>query len=180
MTLHFLPILLRRTAAGLAVSATVGLWFTSAAAMTSEPWTGVVTFVVDGDTLRIRPLAGGKSFKVRLSGIDAPEICQPGGLASRDALSARVKGRAVRVNVKTRDAYSRLVAGVALDGQDVAQWMVMQGQAWSNGYRRSSGPYGVQQAQAQVAQRGIFAPGASGGAPVMPAEFRRQRKSCHG
>ena len=151
-----------------------------AAAVTSEPWTGVVTFVVDGDTLRIRPLTGGKPFKVRLSGIDAPEICQDGGVASRDALSTRVMGRAVRVTVKTRDAYSRLVAVVAMDGQDVAKAMVLQGQAWSNGYRRSAGPYGAQQAQAQAARRGIFAAGASGSAPVQPAEFRKLRKSCHG
>ena len=180
MTLPFLTISLRRAAASLIAATAVALTCTPAAAVTSEPWTGVVTFVVDGDTLRIRPLAGGKPFKVRLSGIDAPEICQPGGLASRDALSGRLMGQAVRVNVKTRDAYSRLVAGVALDGQDVAQWMVLQGQAWSAGYRQSAGPYGAQQAQAQAARRGLFAPGASGHTPVRPAEFRKSRKSCYG
>jgi micrococcal nuclease len=179
MAFYFLIISVRRFAIGLAAATVLALPFTSVSAKTSEPWTGVVTFVVDGDTLHIRPLAGGKPFKVRLSGIDAPEICQSGGLASRDALSRRVMGRAVRVDVKTRDAYSRLVASVALDGQDVAQWMVLQGQAWSYGYRRSAGPYGAQQAQAQAARRGVFSVGTGLRTPLRPDEFRKQRKSCY-
>ena len=170
---------LYRAAAALLAVAAVTLTASPATARPSGAWTGVVTFVVDGDTLQIRPLSGGKPLKVRLSGIDAPEICQAGGAASRDALSGRVMGRAVRVSVKTRDAYSRLVAGVALDGQDMAQWMVLQGQAWSSGYRRSDGPYHAQQAQAQSARRGIFAASASGALPIQPAEFRKQRKSCY-
>ena len=163
----------------MAFSVLAGLLCDPAAALTNEPWTGIVTWVVDGDTLRIKPLTGGKPLSVRIRGIDAPEICQSGGNASRDALSGRVMGRTVRVSGKARDAYSRLVAEVSVDGQDVAHWMVVQGYAWSNSSGRSAGPYGAQQAQAQAARRGIFAPGPGGNAAIQPAVFRSQYKSCY-
>ena len=171
--------LTRRIVAALTSAVFAGLLGTAGAATASEPWTGVVTWVVDGDTLHVRPLSGGKPVSVRISGIDAPEICQAGGVASRNALRARVLGRAVRVTGRARDRYSRLVAGVAIDGHDVALWMVVQGQAWSNRSRRSAGPYGVQQAQAQAARRGLFASDASGSMLLEPSAFRKQHKSCH-
>ena len=45
--------------------------------MPVHAWPGVVTHVSDGDTVWVQPLQGGEAYKVRLLGIDAPEICQP-------------------------------------------------------------------------------------------------------
>lgn len=42
-------------------------------------WLGIVTYVIDGDTLYVRPVEGGTTVNVRIDGIDAPEICQVGG-----------------------------------------------------------------------------------------------------
>ena len=58
-----------------------------------------VTHVTDGDTLWVRPLAGGEAFKLRLQGLDAPEICQDWGLESRAALQQRLAQRTVTVVV---------------------------------------------------------------------------------
>lgn len=38
-----------------------------------------VTRVSDGDTIWVQPLSGGRYRKLRLDGLDAPEICQLGG-----------------------------------------------------------------------------------------------------
>ena len=47
-----------------------------------------VTRVFDGDTLWVQPLDGGRYRKLRLDGLDAPEICQSGGGAPGGAAPA--------------------------------------------------------------------------------------------
>ncbi len=138
-------------------------------------WTGTVTYVVDGDTVRVRPPGGGKPVSVRVYGIDAPEICQAGGEASRDALARRVLGRQVAVIGKHRDDYGRLLAQLREGGEDLGGWMVGHGQAWSHRFRRDAGPYGNEQALAQAGRRGLFA---GGGAALYPADFRKQHGPC--
>jgi endonuclease YncB( thermonuclease family) len=98
---------------------------------------GVVVRVIDGDTLWLQSGATkGKPRKLRLAGIDAPEICQGGGVKARDALSARVLNRHVQVTSRATDDYRRTVATLRLDGEDIGAWLVQQGHAWSYGYRR--------------------------------------------
>ncbi len=133
-----------------------------------------VTYVTDGDTLWVRPAGGGKSIKVRIDGIDAPEICQAGGDAARMALASRVVGRTVVVSTRRQDDYGRQVATIELDGEDIAAWMVSQGHAWSYQVRRDGSRYRALQIQARAERRGLFAqPGA-----LHPRVFRRQHGSC--
>jgi len=141
-------------------------------------WSGTVTYVVDGDTIRVRPPGGGKPLSVRIEGIDAPEICQAGGTASRDALRRKVQGQRVTVHGRRHDDYGRLLATITLQGEDTGLWMVAQGLAWSYRYRANAGPYASQQRHARAAGVGIFSP-SHGAAPVYPAQFRRQHGSCY-
>ena len=63
-----------------------------------------VVGVHDGDTLT--GLDESKTqFKIRLDAIDAPEIKQPFGQASKKALSEKVFGKDVVVIAKTKDKY---------------------------------------------------------------------------
>ena len=63
---------------------------------------GTVVRVTDGDTVMFKPdVQGEKPFKLRLEGIDAPEICQPGGVEAREALSARVLNKHVQATTNT-------------------------------------------------------------------------------
>lgn len=149
-----------------------------AAPPANAAWSGVVTYVVDGDTVRVRPPGGGKPVSIRLDGIDAPEICQAFGTASRDALMRRVLGKRVQVHGARHDDYGRLLARVELNGEDAGQWMVARGLAWSYRYRSSPGPYAAQQRRAKAAGLGVFST-AQGAPPVYPAQFRKQHGSCH-
>jgi len=133
-----------------------------------------VTRVFDGDTLWVKPLQGGRYRKLRLDGIDAPEICQSGGLASRDALAARVLNQVVEVSVRQHDDYGRGIARLRHQGDDVAAWMVSHGQAWSNRWRRSLGPFKDEEAQARRARKGLFAEAAA----ELPREFRQRHGPC--
>ena len=119
------------------------------AALAAESFPARVLRVVDGDTLWVMPQhevqvrrAGGAlersgRIKLRIEGIDAPEICQPGGGASRDALAARVLRQVVTVHERRRDDYGRALVKLQHAGDDVAALMVLQGQAWSYRWRRA-------------------------------------------
>jgi micrococcal nuclease len=137
-----------------------------------------VTYVVDGDTVKVRPSGGGKPVSVRISGIDAPEICQAGGTASRDALMRKVLGQHVAVHGRHHDDYGRLLAKITFKGEDAGRWMVAQGQAWSYRNRANAGPYAAQQRRAKAAGLGIFSPSQAAPA-VYPAQFRKRHGSCY-
>lgn len=141
-------------------------------------WSGVVTYVVDGDSIHVRPADGGKPVHIRMDGLDAPEICQPGGLAAREALAHRALGRQVVVDGRRHDDYGRLLARIHLNHDDLGKWMVVTGHAWSYRYRKNPGPYAVQQRHAQAAGRGIFSPTHAAPA-VYPGTFRRQHGTCY-
>lgn len=181
------PVLIAQTAIELIANWWANRWLLGARVMAAclllagtpahadRPWRGVVTYTVDGDTLWVRPASGGKPRKIRLDGIDAPEICQRGGAASREALKKQLLGQTVTVSIRRYDDYGRALARIDLKGQDVGGQMVASGHAWSYRFRRNPGPYAAQQAQAQAARRGLFADrGAEN-----PRAFRKRHGSCH-
>ena len=139
-------------------------------------WTGSVSYVVDGDSLWVRAERG--RVKLRLQGIDAPEICQSFGRASRDALRGLALGQEVRVTVHARDRWGRAIASVRLlaDGRDLATTMVREGWAWSDRWGWRRGRLDDDEARARQAGLGLFAHGT----PERPADFRRRHGPCGG
>ena len=131
--------------------------------------------VVDGDTLWLAPSDGGRALKLRLQGLDAPELCQPWGPQARDALRALVQGRELRVRVVTRDDYGRLLVRVAdAQGLDLGEQLVRQGAAWNDSWHRRPGPYAAAERMARALGLGLHADPAA----RMPREFRRRQGPC--
>ncbi len=154
-----------------------------AAAAPGVVYSGVVTRVVDGDTVWVstgtgtKGAAGSKLLKVRIVGIDAPEICQTGGPEALQALRGHVLGQRVTLtspSSRSHDDYGRLLARLDKQGEDVGRWMVYRGHAWSNGYRRHAGPYAAEQARAQASGTGLFARRTA----ENPRSFRKRHGSC--
>lgn len=92
--------------------------------------------VVDGDTVYVEDEAG-KKFKVRLTGIDAPEQNQPYGLASTYHLRELILNKFVLLESKPNkgkpysvDRYKRVLAKVILDGRDINLAQLSSGYAW--------------------------------------------------
>lgn len=135
-----------------------------------------VSWVMDGDTVLLLPAGEHEPVKFRIQGIDAPESCQPGGEASRDALIRLVLRRAVQVERLGQDSYGRQLGRLRLDGQDVGAEMVGSGWAWAYSYRTGRGPYAALQREAERARRGVFA---AREAAMSPALFRQFHGSCH-
>lgn len=150
------------------------LVFTGLSAYGETVFTAQVIRVADGDTLWVQPDSGGARLKLRLDGIDAPELCQSGGGASRAALQALTLQRTLDVKVRTQDDYGRGLAQLTFHGQDIGAEMVRTGQAWSYRWRNSMGPYMQEEMSARRGRRGIFSQ--DGG--QLPREFRQQHGSC--
>lgn len=112
--------------------------------MTTLPYEydGVVLRVVDGDTVDVelrRTVDFGfniiqtttHKLKVRLYGVNAPEMSTPEGKQVRLWLIEQVMGKAVRVKtVKDRtEKYGRYLATLVIDGEDINRLMVETGRA---------------------------------------------------
>ncbi len=153
------------------------LWlgWATAAVCANPAWEGRVLHVSDGDTLWIQPPHAAEAVKLRLAGMDAPEICQYWGPQAWQALRQRLQGQTVKVQTGRRDVYGRWLARVHFQGQDVAGWMVSEGHAWSPGFKGLPGPYEPMQRQAQWQRKGMFAHPLG---LLPPREFRRWHGSC--
>ena len=147
----------------------------SQSAQSAVVFGGVVSFVSDGDTLWVQPDKGGSIHKLRILGIDAPEICQTGGEASREALIRFVLHQRVQVTVTRQDVYGRGLARLQLNNKDLGALMVKSGHAWSYGWKKSLGPYAREQIQAQQLHLGLFAEGQA----MNPKNFRKRHGTCH-
>lgn len=97
----------------------------------------LVTEVVDGDTVHIRVSPLAKDEKVRLLGIDAPEVAHARGETpahfgpeAKKRLSELVNGKTVVVRLdttETRDKYHRLLAYLYLGDADNVNLSLVQG-----------------------------------------------------
>jgi len=88
-----------------------------------------VVSVHDGDTIT-GLTDSNQQIKVRLDAIDAPELGQPFGQASKKALSEMVFGKTVTVIEKKKERYGRTIAHVIADGKDTNLMILEQGMAW--------------------------------------------------
>ena len=82
--------------------------------------------IIDGDTFR---LANGDT--VRLIGIDAPELSQPGGVLSREYLAHLLLGNPITLErgSEDRDNYNRLLRFVYIGNLCINEEMIRQGYA---------------------------------------------------
>lgn len=84
--------------------------------------------VHDGDTITV--LVEKTQTKIRLAGIDAPELKQDFGNVAKRTLSELVFGRNVRVVDKGKDRYGRTIGDVYEGEKRVNLILVEKGMAW--------------------------------------------------
>jgi micrococcal nuclease len=131
-----------------------------------------VVGVQDGDTLTCLDESN-QQQRIRLSDIDAPEIGQDYGKASREALAALVFGKTVEVYDQGRDESGRWIARVMVDGTDVNRQMVATGSAWHYAAYSNDQTLAAVQAQAQSRQQGLWATAS----PTPPWVYRESANS---
>ena len=143
----------------------------------AEVHSGWVSWVMDGDTLLVVLDDQHEPVKVRVKDIDAPESCQPGGEAAREAMIALALRQRVEVDLVAEDVYGRQVARVMRGELDLGAEMVRTGMAWAYRFKTGKGPYARWQRQAQQQRIGLFAAKETA---MSPPVFRQFHGSCHG
>lgn len=91
----------------------------------------LVTEIIDGDTFR---LASGES--VRLLGINAPEMSEPGGDIAKDVLTIMLHDKQVRLvrDISDQDDYNRLLRHVYVNNTNINGEMIRLGYAEARFY----------------------------------------------
>ena len=95
-----------------------------------------VVRIVDGDTIQVID-SNGIKFKIRLLGIDTPELKQRFGYESSLSLKKIIDGKSVIIISKpennkpyTLGRYKRIIGKIILNGKDINLEMVQKGMAW--------------------------------------------------
>jgi micrococcal nuclease len=132
---------------------------------------GEVVGVTDGDTIKL--LQDKKQYRIRLNGIDAPEMGQAYGRKSKDYLASLVAGKRVEVIVRDTDRYGRYVGDVLVGGESACAELVAAGLAWHyTAYSKDEKLAALEKA-ARAKKLGLWADPN----PIPPWEFRRMKRT---
>ena len=113
--------------------------------------------VIDGDTIHVN------NNKIRLHGIDAPEIKQKCmengeewhcGIKSKNALENLIFNQKVDCEISNIDKYRRFIATCFINNQNINQYMVVNG--WAIAYRYYSIKYVEDEVKARKNKLGIW------------------------
>jgi|TARA_B100001971_G_C18138188_1_gene508856 endonuclease YncB( thermonuclease family) len=142
-------------------------------ASAAETFYGRVVGVIDGDTIRItRNL---KSVKVRLYGVDCPEIKQAGGKEARALVRRLAFGRVLLIESKGKDRYKRIIGRVyLLSGNTLSRELVKAGKCWWYRKYAPDDQYLKElEKEAKADKRGIWADPN----PIPPWKWRKKRRN---
>lgn len=131
---------------------------------------GKVVGVHDGDSLTLLTVENFQ-IKVRLEGIDAPELKQPFGAASKKALSDLVFGKEVRLEETGKDRYRRTLGNIYIGETWVNLSMVEKGMAWF--FVRYSKDTALNAAEREARENKVGLWGVND--PIPPWEWRKKK-----
>jgi len=128
---------------------------------------GKVVKVQDGDTITV--LEGRTQHKIRLLGIDSPELGQAYGQKARQFTSTLVFGKQVKVIYSDKDQYKRVLGTVyTLGGANLNHELVRAGLAWHYTYYSKDKKLAALEKAARKARRGLW----TDSDPIAPWQFR--------
>lgn len=99
----------------------------------AQAWLARVVAVADGDTITVEPVEGGERVKVRLHGVDAPELRQPHGEIARGFVNNATLFKVVDIQPapQAKDRYGRTIAVVEIPEIGILQELLLSGgHAW--------------------------------------------------
>ncbi|VAH73116.1 unnamed protein product [Triticum turgidum subsp. durum] len=114
-----------------------------------------------------------KKYRIRLSGIDAPESAMPYGKEAKEALLKLVEGKCLTVHVYNTDRYGRSVGDLHVGGVFVQEQMLKKGFAWHYTAYDKRPELAKWQSQAQAARKGLWA----ASKPQEPWEYRKAKRN---
>lgn len=131
----------------------------------------VVIKVYDGDSITLSHQ--NNQHKVRLRGIDAPELKQTYGQKSKELLKSKILNKKVQFKVFNKDRYNREIAEIWLEGQNIGFFMVENGAAWQYTQYSTDKRLSDVQSKAKKNRIGLW----QNKNPVPPWEWRKNDKN---
>lgn len=132
---------------------------------------GYVVRVSDGDSFIIN--SQGKKIRVRMYGIDAPELKQKHGEKSKKYLENLILGKKVKLKVLYEDRYKRKIARVYYGDKEINLEMLRSGNVWFYEYHaKNEKEYRKAYEKAKKEKLGLW--GEKN--PQNPREFRLKNK----
>ncbi|MBU7045170.1 MAG: thermonuclease family protein [Theionarchaea archaeon] len=142
------------TSTGETISGTADMISSTEVTITWAEDTLICTSVIDGDTFKLET-----GETVRLIGIDAPELSQPGGEKSRECLAHLILNKEVTLekDYEDRDKYNRLLRFVYIGSICINEEMIRQGYAEARYLTDSIREYYIQlEREAETAKAGLW------------------------
>lgn len=130
--------------------------------------TGTVVGVHDGDTITV--LVAKDQYKIRLDGIDAPELSQAFGRVAKTFVSDRVFGKKVEVRISNKDRYGRYIGEVFIAGRSVNREIVAAGLAWQYRQYSKDAELARLEAEARAKRIGLW----KDAHPIPPWDYRKR------
>jgi endonuclease YncB( thermonuclease family) len=123
--------------------------------------------VSDGDTISV--IKDGREIKIKIDGVDCPEMGQDFGKIAKQFTSDLVFGKIVEVNIKGLDKYGTTIAYIVYEKKDVGFELIKAGLAWNYKQYSSDDPiYALAEQEAKYDKIGIW----SMPNPISPWDFR--------
>ena len=139
----------------------------------SWAWSGKVVSIAEGDTITV--LRDKEQVRIRLYGIDTPELGQAFGTKAKQLTSGMVFGEVVEVEPVDTDRYGRTVALVSVFKRLVNEELVNAGYAWVYTHYRTQPiceRWKLLEEEAREAKRGLW----SDPHAIPPWEYRREKR----
>lgn len=135
-------------------------------------WSGLCLGIPNGDTVTV--LQGLQPVKIRLHGIDCPELGQPFGTKARQFTASLVFDQKVTIEPRGTDRDGLTVAWVYLNGMNINYELVKVGMAWwDRTYAPNDRTLESLEGEARAARRGLW----SDPNPVPPWGWKAQKKN---
>jgi endonuclease YncB( thermonuclease family) len=132
---------------------------------------GKVTKVADGDTFTLLD-AYGKVYKIRVYGIDCPELSQPFGKDAKRFTAGLILNQTVFIEKISKDRNGRVVAKVYYNNrQSLNEELLRKGMAWHFTKYDKSASYAALERQAKASKVGLWA----FASPMAPWDWRRRK-----
>ena len=120
-----------------------------------EVFQTTVSEIVDGDSVVVQDL--GKRVRLRLHGVDAPELSQPFGREAHAFLTKLITGKTITVRRRSRSrAGAETIARLEADGADVSAALISSGLAWHCGRFAENRDLAIAQQVAKDGKRGLW------------------------
>ncbi|KAG2544101.1 probable staphylococcal-like nuclease CAN2 [Panicum virgatum] len=116
-----------------------------------------------------------RKYRIRMRGIDAPELKMPNGKESKDALVKLIGGKSVTIYVYGQDQFGRYVGDIYCDNVFIQEQMLKSGHVWHFKTYDKRPEFAQWEREARAAHRGLWA----SENPEKPWDWRRDQRNAN-